>query len=240
MKTIRFAICGAGCRGSQLALDVISKLPDVVIVGVFDPYHDKAEKLCKSLVKKAGNEPKKYISYETLFDVEKPDAVLVSTSWDAHVPVAVCAMKKGIATALEVGGAYGEAECRMLIDAYERTKTPFMFMENCCFGKDELLATAMARKGAFGRIVYCHGAYMHDLRDEIAYGDVNRHYRLHEYSTRNCENYPTHDLGPIAKLVGINRGNRMVSLVSRASGAFSLSEFTEKKDDLTIPISKKF
>ena len=232
MKTIRFAICGAGCRGSQLALDVISKLPDVVIVGVFDPYHDKAEKLCKSLVEKAGNEPKKYISYETMFDVEKPDAVLVSTSWDAHVPVAVRAMEKGIATALEVGGAYGEAECRMLIDAYERTKTPFMFMENCCFGKDELLATAMARKGAFGRIVYCHGAYMHDLRDEIAYGDVNRHYRLHEYSTRNCENYPTHDLGPIAKLVGINRGNRMVSLVSRASGAFSLSEFTEKKDDL--------
>ena len=50
-------------------------------------------------------------------------------------------------------------------------------------------------------IVHCHGAYAHDLRGEISPGKENRHYRLKNYIERNCENYPTHELGPIAKVV---------------------------------------
>ena len=29
------------------------------------------------------------------------------------------------------------------------------------------------------------------------------HYRLRSYVERNCEQYPTHELGPIAKILGI-------------------------------------
>ena len=45
---------------------------------------------------------------------------------------------------------------------------------------------------------------------------------------RNCENYPTHELGPIAKILNINRGNRMLSLSSMASGSFGLNDFAER------------
>ena len=41
-----------------------------------------------------------------------------------------------------------------------------------------------------------------------------RHYRFRNYLYRNCENYPTHELGPIANVLDINRGNRMLTLVS--------------------------
>lgn len=94
----------------------------------------------------------------------------------------------------------------------------------------------MARAGKFGEIVHCHGAYSHDLRDEIMGGNVNRHYRLNNYMHRNCENYPTHELGPIAKILGINRGNRMISLVSVASKAAGLREFakTDKNPDKSL------
>jgi hypothetical protein len=101
-----------------------------------------------------------------------------------------------------------------------------MFMENCCFNNFELLTTALVRAGKLGTIVHCHGAYSHDLRDEITGGNVNRHYRLRNYLNRNCENYPTHALGPIAKILNINRGNRMLSLVSVASKSAGLEEFT--------------
>ena len=48
---------------------------------------------------------------------------------------------------------------------------------------------------------------------------------MRNYQLRNCENYPTHELGPIAKLLNINRGNKMLSLTSVATkGGVSLME----------------
>lgn len=108
-----------------------------------------------------------------------------------------------------------------------------MFMENCCWGKEELLATSMARKNMFGTIVHCAGAYGHDLRNEISYGLKNRHYRFMNYLNRCCENYPTHELGPIAKLLDINRGNRIVSVSSFASKSAGLEEYIKSREDAT-------
>lgn len=175
-----------------------------------------------------------------MFDELKPDAVLVATSWEEHIDVAIAAMKKGIAVAMEVGGAYNEKECFELVKTYEETKTPFMFMENCCFNRDELLVTNIARNGLFGEVVYCHGAYAHDLREEISYGDIKRHYRLKNYTERNCENYPTHELGPIAKLLNINRGNRMISLTSMASKSAGLHDYVQNKEELSYLKDREF
>lgn len=123
----------------------------------------------------------------------------------------------------------------------ERTGTPLMLMENCCFGKSELLATAMVRRGLLGDVVHCHGAYAHYLAEEIAGGEINRHYRLRNYLTRNCENYPTHELGPIAKILNINRGNRMVSLVSVASRSAGMEDYiAQNADKYPELVGKKF
>ena len=240
MDVIKFVVCGAGQRGELLTEQVLSKLEGVKVSAVSDPYTDKAEKLCTKLSENGFDRPNVYSDYKEMFTKEKPDAVFIATSWSAHVEIALCAMEAGIAVAMEVGGAYNEEECRELIATYERTKTPFMFMENCCFNKDELLATALVRKGVFGKPVYCHGAYSHDLREEIGYGNIRRLYRLHEYTTRNRDNYPTHDLGPIAKILGINRGNRMVSLSSRASGSFGLSEYVNNNPELSEIHGREF
>ena len=88
----------------------------------------------------------------------------------------------------------------------------------------------------FGEIVHCHGAYSHDLRKQILGGNVNRHYRLKNYIERNCDNYPTHNLGPIARLLNINRGNRMVKLVTMASKARGVEAFshTEGNPDKSL------
>ena len=52
-----------------------------------------------------------------------------------------------------------------------------------------------------------------------------RHYRFRNYLNRNCENYPTHEMGPIANVLNLNRGNRMLSLVSVSSKAAGLHEY---------------
>ena len=190
----------------------------------------------------AGQEsPKIYTDYRELLNDENVNTVIIASSWESHVEVSVAAMKAGKAVAVEVGGAYTIEQCYELVRAYEETGTPFMFLENCCYGRREMMALNMVRKGLFGEIVHCSGGYHHDLRELLAYDKENRSYRLLNYLKRNCENYPTHDLGPIAKVLNINKGNRMVTLTSMASKAAGMHEYLlqNKKDDEEL-LSKTF
>lgn len=117
-----------------------------------------------------------YTDYTKMLEDESVEAVLIVSSWDEHIRMAIQSMRAGKITACEVGGAYDVEECWELVRTYEETKTPIMFLENCCFDKFELLSTTLVRLGMLGEVVHCHGAYSHDLRDEICGGIVNRHY----------------------------------------------------------------
>ena len=225
MKQVNVGFIGLGCRGKLLS-SIVAEMEEANIVAVCDLYEDRQKQAAEMIGQKTGTKPKACGDYHELLKDDTIDAVIIAASWEAHVPVAIDCMQAGKITALEVGGAYTVEDCYALVEAQERTGTPFMFLENCCYGKFELLSTALVRKGMMGEIVHCHGAYGHDLRSEVLGGRVNRHYRLNNYISRNCENYPTHELGPIARLLGINRGNRMVSLVSVASKAAGLQEFS--------------
>ncbi|MGN0523400.1 MAG: Gfo/Idh/MocA family protein [Eubacterium sp.] len=231
-KVIKVGVIGLGQRGMQL-IEPMLKMNDVQVVAVCDAYEDRTENAAKTVVDAGFDEPFKTKDYREILNLGALDAVVIATSWERHIEIAIEAMKKGIFTAMEVGGTYNLQECFDLVQAYEETKTPFFFLENCCYGQRELMCLNMARKGVFGEIVHCDGAYRHDLRNEVSFGKENRHYRLSHYKEHNCENYPTHDLGPIAKILGINRGNRMLRLVSVASKACGLHEYIKenKADD---------
>jgi predicted dehydrogenase len=127
-----------------------------------------------------------------------------------------------------VGGANSVEECWELVRMSEKKGVPVMLLENCCYGKEEMTLLRMIREGVFGELVHVQGGYEHDLRDEIGLGDVNRHYRQRHFLNRNAELYPTHELGPIARYLNLNRGNRMVSLVSVASKAAGLHAWLQE------------
>lgn len=223
-KKIKLGIVGVGARGYDL-IKTIFYCEDADVTAVCDLYEDRVERAANRVNDLFGFMPEKYTDYKELIQSEMVDVVFIASSWESHIEIAIASMKAGKITAMEVGRAYSIEECWELVRTYEETKAPFMFMENCCYGKFELLTTALVRAGKLGTIVHCHGAYSHDLRDEITGGNVNRHYRLRNYLNRNCENYPTHELGPIAKILNINRGNKMLSLVSVASKSAGLEEF---------------
>lgn len=222
---MKIGVIGCGQRGKQMVRDVLLSMPELDIIAICDEYEDKMLRVAENIENKRGVRPLMTKNYHDVLALENIEVVYVATSWETHVEIAIDALKKGIPTALEVGGAYSIESLWNLVRTQEQTDTPLMFMENCCFAKDELLATSMARHGVFGEIVHCHGCYGHYLAEEIASGNEKHHYRLRNYLTRNCENYPTHELGPIAKILNINRGNRMVSLVSVASKAAGMDEY---------------
>jgi predicted dehydrogenase len=231
MKNINVAYIGYGERGRAL-LELVLEQVDA-ISAVCDIYEDRAEACAKAVEESRGVRPAVYTDYKDAIADENVNVVMILTAWESHIPIALEAMRAGKAVALEVGGAYSVEDCWELVRTQESTGVPFMFLENCCFGRRELMIKNMVELGLFGRIVHCSGGYQHDLREEIAFGVENRHYRLRNYLSRNCENYPTHELGPIARILGINKGNRMVSLTSTASCAAGMHEYilANKSDD---------
>ena len=190
MKKIKVGAIGLGARGCSLLKDVILEIEKVEVVSVCDEYQDRAEAGAKIVLEKSGKEPEYTTDYKKTIDNPEVEAVVIMTAWESHTDIAVYAMNAKKAVAMEVGGAYSLADCWALVDTYEKTKTPFMFLENCCFGRREMMTLNMAQQGVLGEIVHCSGCYAHDLREEISHGVENRHYRLRNYRNRNCENYP--------------------------------------------------
>ena len=226
-RKLRMGVVGLGGRGygqTSLLLD----MADVDIVAVCDVYADRTEAAQKLVEEKRGYTPFGTQDYRELVARDDIEAVMVTTSWTTHALVAVAAMEAGKHVCMEVGGASSLNECWALVRTSQATGKYCMLLENCCYGKEEMQVLNMVKKGLFGELVHCQGGYEHDLRDEIGNGDINRHYRQENFAHRNGELYPTHELGPIAKLLNINRGNRMTHLVSMSSKARGMKEWTAK------------
>ncbi len=248
MKKLKIGIVGCGQRGAGFGMtdgsigllgNILNNSDNVVVTAVCDKYSERLDFAAKRVTDAGQDEPLKTTDYNEVIKA-KVDAVIVSTNWAMHVEVALACMKAGIAVGIEVGGTHFIDDCWKLVECYEQTNTPFMFLENCCFGLDEMLATSLVRNGKLGKISYSQGYYCHDLREEItSQGLVANHYRLPEYTEHNCENYPTHELGPIAKILDINAGNRFTKLVSMSSCAQGLNEYINNNLDRLAPLKDR-
>lgn len=232
MAEFRVGVIGLGGRGRGHIRHTLAGRDDVIVTAVCDVYEDRCLEMVDFCREKYGIEIAHTADYRELIERDDVDVVCIFSAWENHIPAAVYAMRHGKQAAAEVGGAYSLDDCWELIRAYEKTGIHCMFLENCCYNREEMMALNMVRQGLFGRVVHCEGGYQHDLRHEISFGAENRHYRLRNYQNRCCENYPTHELGPIAKVLDINRGNRMLSLSSMASGAFGLNDYAKKNSDV--------
>ncbi|MDP4119330.1 MAG: Gfo/Idh/MocA family oxidoreductase, partial [Bacillota bacterium] len=226
---LKIGVIGLGGRGYSLLDLVMLEMDDIEVVAVCDKYEDRAKAAADKVKEKRGNTPVCTLNYKDVLAMDEIDAVVIPTSWADHIHIAIEAMKAGKYAASEVGGAYSLDECWELVRTHEETGIPCMMLENCCYGRRELMVLNMVKQGLFGEIVHCEGGYRHDLRDEVSTGKEKRHYRLVNYLNRNCENYPTHELGPIAKVLNINRGNRMLSLNSTSSKSAGLHQYIVDK-----------
>lgn len=241
---IRLGYIGLGRRGYDMLNKCFGEMADVEISWICDLNEQKIEKT-KALLKEKGRaEPKATTNYREILADGSVDAVAIMTGWDAHVEIALASMNAGKYTALEVGCAYDLSECFALVDTYERTGSPLMLLENCCYGRREMMALKMVKEGIFGEIVHCDGGYLHYLPSEdlvkVVDGvEATDHYRVYEYAARNCEQYPTHELGPISKVLNINRGNRMMSLSSFASKSRALGCYFKENVSENHPLQGK-
>lgn len=238
---VRLGFTGVGGRGGGL-LERCLGMDDVAVPAICDLQERHRKRAREDVVESGREEPTTYEDHERMVEREDLDAVVISTPWEHHVPMAVTAMETGVDVGLEVGPASSIEQCWELVRTAERTGAHCMLLENCCYYRDVMAVLKMVRRGLFGELVHCRCGYGHDLRGMINVGngtarerEGGRFYRSRHNEGRNGDLYPTHGVGPMAKCLGVNRGNRFVSLTSTASKSRGLSDWAAKNLDPDHP-----
>lgn len=81
--------------------------------------------------------------------------MVIASAWESHIPIAIAALEAGKKVGMEVGGAYTVEQCFELVKCVERTGVPLMLLENCCYGRRELMVRNMVELGVLGEVVHC-------------------------------------------------------------------------------------
>jgi len=234
LEKVRIGIIGLGMRGME-AVGRLLYVEGVEIIAVCDVLPDRVIQAQKIVKEHGLPEPVGFSAgpedWMKLCERDDIDLVYSCTPWYLHTPNAVYAMKNGKHAAIEVPGATTLQECWILVDTAEQTRRHCMMLENCCYDFFELATLNMARNGVFGEIMHAECAYIHDLRwlkfdRENGYYDM---WRLKYSMNHNGNLYPTHGLGPVAQIMGINRGDRMEYLTSTSTNQVGMSLYAKNK-----------
>lgn len=228
---VRIGMVGVGLQGTSHVRNFL-RIEGCQITAVCDIVPEKAERSAR-LVEEAGfPRPTLYTrgerDYERLCAEEDLDLVFISTPWEWHVPQCLAAMANGKHAATEVPAAYTLEDCWALVEAAERHRKHCVMMENCNYGRMELLCLRLVKAGLLGEILHGEGGYLHDLR-AIKFEDRDEGlWRRAHSMQRNGNLYPTHGLGPVANCMDINRGDRFALLVSMSSPSRGLQLWAEE------------
>lgn len=230
LETVRIGFVGVGLQGGSHVQNFL-RLDGVEIRALCDIDAPRTAEVAQWVTDAGQPPPELYTRGETDFlrlcDRDDLDLVLTATPWRWHVPVCVAAMERGKHAATEVPASYTVDGCWQLVEVAEATARHCVLLENCCYGRREMMMLNMVRGGLLGEILHAEGAYIHDLRS-IKFSDKNEGlWRLAHSVTRNGNLYPTHGIGPIAQCLDINRGDRMTRLVSMSSPARGLALYAE-------------
>jgi len=226
---VRVGIIGLGERGTGHVRDLLA-IPGVEITAICDIAPNAVEKSRQRIVASGQKEPAIYgkdeNDWKNLCKRGDLDLVYIVTPWQLHVPNAVAAMEGGAHAAVEVPAAIDLNGCWQLVEVSEKTRRHCMMMENCNYGRTEMMVLNMVQKGLFGTITHGEASYIHNLRTPYYMSKTNVGPWRRPMHTRFDGNlYPTHGLGPVCWYMDIHKGDRMVSLVSFSSPEASLSEF---------------
>ena len=235
IPNVRIGFVGVGGMGSvhvRNLLAVGKASPGVEIRAVCDIRPEHAERARGWIREAGGPDPTLYTrgerDFERMCAEEDLDLVFTATPWRFHVPVCLAAMENGKHAATEVPAATTLEECWALVETAERTGRHCVMMENCNYGRFEMLVFHLVRQGVFGEILHAEGGYLHDLRG-VKFSDRGEGlWRRAHSRARNANLYPTHGLGPVANCMDIGRGDRFDYLVSMSGPSRGLQDYARE------------
>lgn len=235
LDKVKMGFVGVGHQGTNHVKNFL-RIENVEIKAVCDLLSKNVERVQKMVTDAGFQSPKAYTKgpsdYLRMCAEEDLDLVFTATPWELHVPVCVAAMNNGKHSATEVPAAVTIDECWELVETAEKFNRHCVMMENCNYGERELTILNMVRKGIFGEIMNVSAGYLHDLRKNKLSDHYVNDWRVQHSIKRDGNLYPTHGLGPVSNVIGINRGDQFDYLVSMSSNSRGLQLYANEHPNL--------
>ena len=242
-KPVKIGIVGTGNRGRSL-LNTLLNMKGLEFPALCDVKPENLSNAQNMVVKAGHGKPEGYSKgqedFKRLMDRDDIDAVIIATPWELHTPMAVYGMRAGKYVGVEVPAAITFEQCRDLVNTHEETGVPCMMLENWSFRRDNLAVLNMIRLGLFGDIVHCHSAHSHDCIDHWFFspdGDIR--WGGEFLIKRNCDQYPTHSLGPVISWMDIGCGDYYDYIISTSTRSTGINAYFERKFGADHPNAKR-
>jgi predicted dehydrogenase len=239
---LRFGFIGVGGRGTYL-LRLVQQIPGISITAIGDINEGNLNRAVAAVREKGSPAPAGFSNgpkdYRRLLDRADVDAVVIATPVPLHAPMALDALNAGKHVYSEVMAATTLDECWALVDTVEKTGRLYMLAENYCYFRPNMMVLNMIRQGLFGDLTYAECGYVHDTRDIKFNADGSLQWRGEMARDMIGNLYPTHPLGPVAKCMNINRGNRFLSLVSMTTRQAGLNYYAAKRWGADHPAARQ-
>lgn len=240
-KPIRLGIIGTGGRGTAL-LEVALHFPEVQVPVLcdIDPNHLKH---AQDIVEKSrGDRPEGFEKgpedYRRMLARDDFDAVIIATPQELHSEMAIAAMKARKFVGSEVPACVTLDECTALVKAHRETGTGYAMLENYIYGQPAMMIQNMVDQGVFGELTYGYGSYIHQLRWMRFNKDGGLTWRGDNVLHTRGIVYPTHGAGPVCRWMGINRGDKLKTLVCMDSKSAGNQAYAAKKFGANSPEAK--
>ncbi|MYW49745.1 Gfo/Idh/MocA family oxidoreductase [Streptomyces sp. SID161] len=190
--TFSLGIVGAGQFSGQFAT-LFQAHPGVREVHVTDLLPERAERLAAERGL-AGTFP----SYEAMLESPAVDAVAVFTQRWTHGPLVLRALNAGKHVYSAVPMAVTTEEIAAIVEAVRATGLTYMMGETSHYHPATVHARDRIARGAFGRVFYAEGDYVHDM--DLGFYDAYRYSGGADWKATASYPpllYPTHSVGGV-------------------------------------------
>ncbi len=239
-QPIRLGVVGVGGRGTHLLR--LALQAGVEVPALCDIKQGNLNRALGMIEKERERKPEGYSrgpkDYLRMCEREDLDAVICATGMQLHAEICIAAMRAGKHVLSEVAAAMTLDQCWDLVRTQEQTGRIYMLSENCCYWQHLLMVRRMVEEGLLGDITYAECGYVHDCRALAFDGDGKLTWRGEMARDYAGNLYPTHDLGPLAKCIGIHRGDRLATLTAVASRSDSIENYVARRFPADHPARK--
>lgn len=190
--TFSIGIVGAGQFSGQFA-KLFRAHPGVGDIHVTDLLPERAEQLVAA-ERLTGTFP----SFDAMLESDAVDAVAVFTQRWTHGPLVLQALRAGKHVYSAVPMAITEDEIAAIIDAVRDTGLTYMMGETSQYNPATVHARNQIADGAFGRLFYAEGDYVHDM--DLGFYDAYRYSGGDNWKATASYPpllYPTHSVGGV-------------------------------------------
>ena len=240
MDDIRVGVAGLGPRGLHW-IGALETLDGYRVTGICDPIEALHAPALERTAEPAAVTT--YTRYDDLLD-GPVDAIALTLRCREQGALAAQALDAGKHVNAEVPGAHTVEDCRLIVEAQQRTGLVYQLAEQVRYAGYVEAWRRMVADGTLGKITYCEGQYLHYFTE--------RHFRDPDTGavsgpggltatmqpTWLCEmppiHYLPHDLGPLLKILD----DRVVDVVGMSTDPPSLAHPEIPTPDLQVALMK--